>query len=200
MPSGFVDRYKGKGYQPSGWLQQVGAGGAVTPGGGQINSTSAASTSGGIQLSTIANVEATLLSYTVPAKTLDRLGRNLLVTAFGTFSTFNGGLKTARLYYGSQVVAIANGGTSTTAAPSATVPWWLQMNIFAQTAFSTSAGVQAILTQNILSTVHGGCGLLTGSEITGLNSTIKVTGISSSPTAASPGDVTAYSLQVEGLN
>ena len=29
------------------------------------------------------------MSYTVPGKTLDRCGRNLLITAFGTFSTFN---------------------------------------------------------------------------------------------------------------
>jgi hypothetical protein len=195
MVSGLIDRYKGKGYQPSSWLQQVGGGGATTSGGGQVNSTGAASTSGGIPLSTAGTVETTLLSYVLPAKTLDRIGRNALITAFGTFSTANAGAKTARLYYGGTSISLQNSTTVTSLQP-----WWLQLNVFAQTAQSTVAGIQTVLAQNILSATHGGCSLSTGAEITGLNSTIKVTGISSSPTAATPGDVTAYSLQVEVLN
>lgn len=195
MPSGFVDRYKGKLYQPSGCLQQIGSGGAASPGGGQINSTSAASTAGGAQLSTAGTVDTTLMSYVVPAKTLDRLGRNLYVTAWGTFSTFNAGAKTAKLFFGSQVVTLQNSTTVTTLQP-----WQLSMNIFANGVPSTSAAGQTIISQTILSSVHGGCAISTGSELTLQNSTIKVTGISSSPTAASPGDVTCLGLQVEGLN
>lgn len=195
MPSGFADRYKAKGFQPSGWLQQVGQGGASSPGGGQINSTSACSTAGGAQLSTAGTSETTLLSYTLPSRTLDRLGRNLLVTAWGTFSTFNTGAKTARLYFGSQVIALQNSTTVTTLQP-----WELQMNIWQNQPASTSASGQTILSQTILSSVHGGCSISTGSEPTFANSTIKVTGISSGPTAASPGDVIALGMQVEGLN
>ena len=194
-PSGFTDRYKGRIFQPTGSLQQVGSGGANTPGGGQINSSVACSTAGGVQLSTVANTELTLMSYVVPARTLDRLGRNILATAWGTFSTFNTGQKTARLYFGATALSVANSTTNT-----ALQPWWLQLNIFAQSLQSTLAGVQTISGQSILSSAHGGCSLSTGAEIMGLNSTIKVTGISSSPTAASPGDVTVMALQVEGLN
>lgn len=195
MPSGFIDRYKGKIWQPAGSLQQVGSGSATTPGGGQLNSTSAASTGGGAQLSTAGTSETTLMSYTLPPKTLDRLGRNLLITSYGTFSTFNAGAKTAKLYYGASAVSLQN-STTVTSLQS----WWLQLSVFAQGAASTSAGTQSIVAQSILSSAHGGCSVSTGAEIQGLASTIKVTGISSSPTAASPGDVTALSLQVEGLN
>lgn len=195
MPSGFQDRYKGKIFQPSGCLQQIGSGGAASPGGGQINSTSAASTAGGAQLSTAGTVETTLMSYVVPAKTLDRIGRNLLVTAFGTFSTFNQGAKTARLYFGAVVTALQNSTTAT-----GLQPWWLQMSIFPNGTPSTSAAGQTIVSQSILSTVHGGCAVSTGAELTLQNSTVKVTGISSSPSSGNPGDVTCLSLQAEALN
>lgn len=199
MPSGFIDRYKGKGFQPSGWLQQIGSGGAATPGGGQINSTATVTaSSGGALLSTAGTVETTLLSYALPARTLDRLGRNLFIAAYGVFSTGSAGTKTARLYYGSEAIAVTTVNSSL-ATPGPGQPWYLQMSVFAQSAMSTANAIQTMVTQSILSSVHGGCSILTGNENTLANSTIKVTGISSSPSSGI-NDVVAYSLQIEGLN
>jgi hypothetical protein len=200
ITSGFMDRYKGKIYQPTGSLQQIGAGGAVTLGGGQLNTTSAIPASSlGVQLSSASTAETTLLSYILPARSLDRPGRNLFIAAYGTFSTSNNGQKTARLYFGSEVISIA---PSTTAALASVTPWYLQLSVFAQSTMSSLA-VQTMVSQVITSTVagitaHQGVAIQTGNENTLLASTIKVTGTSSSPTVA--GDVTALSLQVEALN
>jgi hypothetical protein len=194
MPSGFIERFKGKTFETSASLQQFGSGGAVNAGGGQINSTSAASPAGGAKLSTAGTVETALQTFTLPAKSLDRVGRNILITAFGTFSTFNAGAKTAKLYFGSQSVSLQNSTTITTLQP-----WWLQLSVF-QTSTGSTSGTQSIVTQIISTGAHLGVTVSTGSEDVTVNSTIKLTGISSSPTAASPGDVTCLSMQVEGLN
>lgn len=194
MATGFVERFKGKTFEPSASIQQFGSGAAVNAGGGQLNSTGAAATAGGQKLSTAGTSETTLMSYTLPGKSLDRVGRNVLITAYGTFSTFNTGAKTAKLYFGSQSVSIQN-STTVTSIQS----WWLQLNVF-QTSTGSTSGSQSIISQQILSSAHGGCSVSTGSEDVTVNSTIKLTGISSSPTSGNAGDVTCLSLQVEGLN
>jgi hypothetical protein len=193
MPSGFVDRYKGKGYQPSGWLQQVGSGGAVSPGGGQINSTGAASTSGGIAGSTAANTASTFsLNYVIPPKTLDRFGRNILINAWGTFSTANAGLKSASIVFGTVTgFTVFNSTTITTLQG-----WNASVSV---TCNSTDglAAKQTIFGTGVAST-HSGCTVSTGAENMLLASTIKVTGLSSAGSAG--GDVILLGLQVEGLN
>lgn len=192
MPSGFIDRYKGKGYQPSGWLQQVGSGGAVTPGGGQINSTASVSTSGGVAGATAANTASTLISYVLPPKTLDRFGRNILINAWGTFSTANVGLKSASILFGTVTGFTVFNSTSVTSLQG----WYASISV---TCNSTDglAAKQSIYGQGVAST-HSGCTVSTGTENQLLGSTIKVTGISSAGSAG--GDVIALGMQVEGLN
>lgn len=188
MPTGFVDRAKGKGAVSSGWIQQFGGGSAFNAGGGQLNSTSAVSTAGGVSLST-SLVETTLLSYVLPANSLNRLGRNLLVTAYGQFSTTVANPRTAKLYFGSQVLPLS---PSTAAAGGG--PFMLQWNVF-----QTSTGnTQSLLSQQILSSVHGGVSISTGAEAITAASTIKLTGTSTQASAV--GDIIGFSLQVEGLN
>jgi len=194
MPSGFVDRYKGKLWQPSGCLQQIGSGPAVSGGGGLINSTASCSTAGGTQLSTAGTTTSTLVSQTLPPRTLDRLGRQLLIYAWGTFSTFNAGAKTVALSFGAVSVSLQNSTTVT-----ALQPWAIMMNV-AQNQVGSTTGGQSIFTQTMLSSVHGGVSVSTGAENVLALSTIKVTGISSSPTSGSPGDVTVLGLSIEALN
>lgn len=191
MPSGFVDRYKGKGYQPSGWLQQVGGGGAVSPGGGQINSTAAASTSGGVGGSTTTSA-STLATYLVPPKTLDRFGRNLLINAWGTFSTNNASLKSASIVFGTVTgFQVFNSTTVTTLQG-----WNAQLSV---TCNSTDglAAKQTMYGTGVAST-HSGCTVSTGTENMLLASTIKVTTLSTGSTGGV--DVIVLGMQVEGLN
>jgi hypothetical protein len=192
--SGFIDRFKGKIYTTSASPDQFGSGAAISYGGGQLNSTGSCSTAGGTKLSTAGTSETTLMSFSLPPKSLDRVGRNVVATAYGTFSTFNTGAKTAKLYFGASAVSVQN-STTVTALQS----WWLQLDIFQASTGSTS-GTQTIISQQILSSAHGGCSVSTGAEDVTALSTFKITGISSSPTAASPGDVTVLGFQVAGMN
>jgi hypothetical protein len=192
MPSGFVDRYKGKIYQPTGALQQVGSGGAVTLGGGQINSTSAVSTSGGILSSGVTTV-STIALQTIPAKTLDRFGRNLLINAWGVFSTANAGVKSANLVFGSVTAFTITG--STAAAFTTPQGWFMSASISCNSTDGLAAK-QSIWAQGA-STSHAGVTVSTGTENMLLNSTVKVTAQSSAGTA---GDITLLGIQIEGLN
>lgn len=192
MPSGFLDRYKGKIWQPSGSLQQVGSGGAVTGGGGQINSTSACSTAGGILSSAVTTV-STVGSQILPAKTLDRFGRNLLINAWGVFSTANAGVKTANLLFGSVTVGTITGSTG--AAYSTPQGWFMSASV-SLNDLSSNAAKQTIWGQSI-STSHTGITVSTGAENLLLNSTIKVTAQSS---AGAAGDITLLGIQLEALN
>jgi hypothetical protein len=194
MATGFIDRFKGKIFTTSASPDQFGTGAAVSYGGGQLNSTGACSTAGGVSLSTGGTSETSLMSFTLPRKSLDRVGRNVMATAYGTFSTFNQGAKTAKLYFGSQSVSIQN-STTVTSLQS----WWLNLDIFQSSTGSTS-GSQTIVSQQILSSAHGGCLVSTGAEDVTIESTFKVTGISSSPSSGHVGDVTVLGFQVVGMN
>jgi hypothetical protein len=191
MPSGFVDRYKGKIYQATGSLQQVGSGGAVTLGGGQINSTSAASTSGGIASSGVTTV-STVTSQTIPPKTLDRFGRNLLINAWGTFSTANAGAKTAAVMFGLSTGMIVVNSTTITTLQG----WFASVSVTCNSTDALAAK-QTIWGQGAGSSVHGGCQVSTGTENMLLASTVKILAQSSVGTA---GDVIVLGMQFEGLN
>lgn len=190
MPSGFVDRYKGKGFQPSGWLQQIGTGGANTSGGGQINSTASASTAGGIGSSGVTSI-STVISQILPAKTLDRFGRNLLVNAWGTFSTANLGLKSASIVFGTVTGFTVFNSTSVTSLQG----WFASLSV-TQTSTVGLANQQTIFGQGAAST-HSGCTVSTGAENLLLNSTVKITAQSSAGTAS---DIIVLGMQMEGLN
>lgn len=192
MPSGFVDRYKGKGFQPSGWLQQVGAGGAVSGGGGQINSTASASTSGGVASPAVATV-STAISQILPAKTLERFGRNLLINAWGTFSTANAGLKTASIVFGSVTAMTVQ---NTTASQSTPQGWFASVSVTCNSTDALAAK-QTIWGQGANTSTHAGALVSTGAENLLLNSTVKVVTQSSAGTA---GDIIVLGMQMEGMN
>lgn len=134
-----------------------------------------------------------MVTQIMPGKTLERFGRNLLVNAWGTFSTANAGLKTASLVFGSVTAMTVNGSTG--AAFTTPQGWFLSASI---TCNSTDglAAKQSIWAQGA-STSHAGITISTGAENLLLGSTIKVTAQSSAGTA---GDVIVLGMQMEGLN
>lgn len=193
MPSGFQDRYKGKIFQPSGSLQQIGGGGAATPGGGQINSTSAVSTSGGVASPAVTTI-STAISQLLPAKTLDRFGRNLLINAWGTFSTASASLKQASILFGSVTAFTVQ--CSTGAAPSTPQGWSMSVSV-SQNSTVGLAAQQSIWGTGSNQSTHAGTQVSTGAENLLLNSSVKVLTQSS---AGAAGDIIVLGMQMEGLN
>ena len=182
--AGFTDRVKGKQQVSSASVQQFGKGTAQTPGGGQIFSTQAST---GIQLANV-QTESTMATYSLPPNSLDAPGRNLWITAFGNFPRTDNNPRQAKLTFGSKSITIAQ---STTAG--AAQSWCLQY-----TVSKSSNNAQVLMTQVVLSSLHGGMTISTGNETDTAAIAIKVTGTSTA--AAAVGDVVLYNLQVQALN
>ena len=181
---GFTDRIKGKAFMTSASLQQFGRGNAASGGGGQIYTTQAST---GIPLST-SLVETNLASYVLPANSLDQMGRSLLITAFGSFPGTANQIRSAKLYFGSKSISIA-GSTTASAAQAFMLQWTVQ---------KSGPSQQVLMSQVILSSLHGGMTISTANETDTVGSTIKLTGTSTG--ASAPGDVVLYNLQVQALN
>lgn len=184
MAPGLTDRGKGRQSQSSASFQQIGKGTAQTNGGGQIF-TQQFST--GFALST-SLVETTMASYSMPPNTLDQPGRSLWITAFGNFPKTDNNVHTAKLYFGSKVISIAQ-STSGGAAQAWMLQWTVQ---------KSTNNAQVMMSAVTLSSVHGGMTISTANEVDTTNILIKLTGTSTAASAA--GDVVLYNLQVQALN
>lgn len=184
MAPGLTDRPKGRQLISSACLQQFGKGTALTPGGGQIFTVQGST---GINLST-SLVESTMASYTLPPNSLDQSGRSLWITAFGNFPKTDNNPRTAKLYFGSKSISIAQ-STTAGAAQSFCLQWTVQ---------KSGPSQQVIMSNVILSSLHGGMTMSTSNETDTTGIVIKMTGLSTA--AAVPGDVVLYNLQVQALN
>lgn len=184
MAGGFVDRAKGKMFLNSASVQQFGKGTAASAGGGQIY-TQQYST--GLALANV-QTESTMLKYVLPPNSLDIMGRSLLITAFGNFPSTNNAIHSGKLYFGAASISIGQSTTSS-AAQAFMLQWTVQ---------KSGPSQQVLMSQVIVSSVHGGLTVSTATEVDTLGSTIKFTGTSTAASAA--GDVVLYNLQVQALN
>ena len=182
--TGFVDRSLGKGIVSAGWLQRVGKGGAAASGGGNIFvGASQAGVGNGAD-----TTEDTLFSVTVPPNTLDIIGRELNIAAFGTI-TASSATKDARIYWGSQVLVDFTGTTTQTGAWSVLA-----------TIIKTGSGAQTMLVQNE-STITGALvrtiTVTNGTQADNAGVLVKVTGQTTGGVAAT---VLCNALVVSGYN
>ena len=182
MPTGFTSRDKGK-TTSANPFQLVGEGiGALVGGGGQLNVQGAFAGVGNGADTT----EDTLFTYSLPPKTLWSNNNTLLITAFGTI-TSNTNTKTARLYFGATVIAVAY------SAATGVSPWWAQL--FVQ---KVGASQQVTISQSVLGTTHQGVAFATDTETDTAAIVCKVTG--QNATAATANSVLCYSFVVSGFN
>lgn len=145
---------------PSTTQVTAGAGaGSFAPSGNISAQASAAGVGNGAD-----TTEDTLFTFSLPANSLDIVGRTLFITAFGTFAN-NAHSKHARMYFGSEVV---DSGANTTTGG---IGWVLEM-----TVIKTGASAQQISSQLVAGTVHGGCTQQAGAETDTAAITLKVTG------------------------
>jgi hypothetical protein len=100
--TGFVDREIGKSIYAAASLQRVGKGGALAASGGNILTFSSAAGVGNGSDTT----EDTLFTANLPANTLDIVGRQILLEAWGALSATNA-VKTIRMYFGALVYIAA---------------------------------------------------------------------------------------------
>ncbi|HZT90288.1 MAG TPA: hypothetical protein VFA12_20275 [Stellaceae bacterium] len=159
MANGFIQRFKGKILVPAGSLFQFGKSGATFGASGNIYSKLSAAGLGNGNDTT----EDTLDSFSLPANSLDVVGRMLYIYAWGMLAN-NAHSKTAKLYFGSEVV-------STGAQTGANVGWALEMVIA-----KAGANSQVISGQLITGATHGGVVNQSGTETDTSAITLKVTG------------------------
>lgn len=182
MPTGFLNRIKGKVFVGSGTLFQAGKGsGAFGPSGQLFSFLSAAGVGNGVD-TTEDNLAG--FSYTLPGNSLDIINRSLWVYAWGTYAA-NANNKTARLYFGSVVLSgglvTQNGGA-----------WALEMFIA-----KDAANHQLGNGQLINGATHGGVADLVGTETDTAGILIKLT--AQSGTAAA-GNILAKGMLVGFAN
>jgi hypothetical protein len=107
--TGFVDRMKGKGMCSSSFLTQFGKGAALTAGGGNLAAfCSQAGVGNGAD-----TTEDTLFTGTLPPNSMDIVGRQIDILAWGNISATSA-TKTAKVYWGSTVLATIGATTTQT--------------------------------------------------------------------------------------
>lgn len=146
--TGFVDRMKGKGMCSSSFLQQFGKGAALCAGGGNLASfVSQAGIGNGAD-----TTEDTLFTGSLPPNSMDVVGREMSIQAWGNISATSA-TKTARVYWGSTVLATIQATTTQTGVwiVNATI---IKTGANAQTAcvaIDTSISGSLVRTASILS-------------------------------------------------
>jgi hypothetical protein len=99
--TGFVDREIGKSIYAASSLQRFGKGGGLMAGGGNIFvGVSAAGIGNGAD-----TTEDTLFTVSLPPKSLDIVGRQILIEAYGSIAAAPSANKSAKIYFGSTVLA-----------------------------------------------------------------------------------------------
>lgn len=163
MANGFMQRFKGKVLVPAGSLSIFGSGAAI--GGPQGNIF----TFGGSVGNGADTTEDTLATYSMPANTLNAIGRGLFIYAWGSMTAVAN--KTGKLYFGASTV-------STGLISATSESWSLEMVVL-----KSAANVQQISAQLINAATHGGVTNSAGSETDTAAIVIKVTGQNSASTA-----------------
>jgi hypothetical protein len=107
--SGLIERQLGRGVVASSALQRMGKGGALMAGGGNIFvGASAAGVGNGAD-----TTEDTLFTVTLPPNSLDVVGRQIMIEAYGSIAATSA-TKDAKIYFGSTQLAGANFHATTT--------------------------------------------------------------------------------------
>lgn len=128
--------------------------------------------------------EDTLLSYSLPAKTLSAINKGIRIRAWGTTAT-NADNKTMRLYFGSEVIATATAATSNKG-------WTLELEVF-----KNGASTQVVFGKGQVDVTNVTPLVTTGAETDTAAITIKVTGQAGTGNA---NDIVCKGLIVEMLN
>ena len=126
--------------------------------------------------------ETTIFSFTLPANTLDVVGRGLSIQSWGS-ATFASGTAVVKIYFGSVGTSV---GTLAT-----TNNWWGQIEIWKDAASSQNG-----IFQSTISTTHQGTSLLSQTETDTAAIVIKVTANQSAVANA----IKVNGFQVVGLN
>lgn len=180
--TGFIERQKGKGLVENSALQRIGKGGMLAACGGNVS----------VQVGSAGNgadtTEDTLFTATIPANTLDVVGRNIVIQAFGSV-TATSATKTPKLYFGTSITQSIPYTTTQTGG------WQITMFVFKTGASTQNALIQfdgagATTTRSV--TV-----ITNGSETDTAGIVVKVTGQSSVATANT---VICNGLIIEGYN
>jgi hypothetical protein len=179
MTTGFVQRFKGKIFIAIGSLAQFGAGG------GSFGFCGNLSCQAGAQGNGNDTTEDTLFTFSLPANSLDQVGRALQIVAWGSFAN-NSHSKNARLYFGSEVVGELSNTTT------GGIGWYLEMNVV-----KTGSNTQSISSQLIAGTTHGGVTVQAGAETDTAAITVKVTGQTGT---AGANDIVCNGLQITAMN
>lgn len=160
-------------------LKQIGLSGtALMAGAGNIN----------VQLShagaatATTGAETTIFTYSLPANSLDVVGRGVVITAWGS-ATFASGTAVAKLYFGSVGTTV---GTLAT-----TNVWWAQIEVFKDAASSQNG-----VFQSSVATTHQGTSLLSQTESDTAAIVIKVTANQSAVASA----IKVFGFTVAGMN
>lgn len=128
--------------------------------------------------------EDTLLSYSLPAKTLSAAPKGLKIRAWGNTAA-NADNKTMKLYFGSEVIATATAATNAKG-------WYLELEVY-----KTAANAQVVFGKGQVDTTNVTPLITTGAETDTAAITIKVTGQAGTGNA---NDIVAKGLIVEMLN
>lgn len=128
--------------------------------------------------------EDTLLSFTLPAKTLSATGKGLKIRAWGNTAA-NADNKTVKLYFGSEVI------TTPTAATNAK-GWELELEVY-----KNGSSTQVVYGKGQVDVTPVTPLVTTGAETDTATITIKVTGTAGT---ANANDIVAKGLIVEMLN
>lgn len=128
--------------------------------------------------------EDTLLTYTLPAKTLSAANKGLRIRAWGTTAT-NADNKTMKLYFGSEVIATPTAATSNKG-------WMLELDVY-----KTGASTQVVFGEGQVDTTNVTPLVTTGAETDTAGIVIKVTGQAGTGNA---NDIVAKGLVIEMLN
>lgn len=107
--TGFIYRDLGKGLSSAAALARFGKGGALMAGGGNISCNGSAAGVGNDTSTT----EVTLFTVTLPPNTLDIVGRQVCLEAYGNV-TATSATKTVKLYFGSTVLSTLTWTTTQT--------------------------------------------------------------------------------------
>lgn len=128
--------------------------------------------------------EDTLLTFTLPAKTLSTAGKGLKIRAWGNTAA-NADNKTIKLYFGSEVIVTPTAATSGKG-------WELELEVY-----KTGANTQVVFGSGQVDVTPVTTLVTTGAEADTATITIKVTGQAGT---ANANDIVAKGLIVEMLN
>lgn len=130
--------------------------------------------------------EDVLFTYSLPAGSLDQMGRGLLITAFGSLAN-NAHTKTVKLYFGGTVIAQFSG-------TQANLGWNAQLEVFKGSALNAQFGQGLTV---VGGTHQGVTTVLSATEVEANAITIKVTGQTATSSAS---DVVANLLEIQALD